>query len=540
MNGNARLTLRWPAVAAAVIALLGVGAGTTYLLMQRSAGSGQRMSGVADPASVPSTARTEPSNVAGNAPANTPNVPLPDVVLTLSQEALKRAGIELVPVTHGAVASSSVRIPGTVEPNAYQQVVVTPLVAGRVTRVFVQLGDQVRLGQTLVQIFSPELVDAQTKYLSARAELEAHKQELARTTKLLAIGAASQQEMERLHAEHAAKQAGVQSLRSRLVLLGMPAPAIDALSPGKEIDATTDVPAPIAGVITERAVNVGLNVDTATRVFTVVDLSSVWVVGAIYERDFSRVRVGSAASVTTTTNPGPARQGRISYIDPQVSADTRTARVRVEVPNPRQDLRLGMYVEIEVATTANREAVMVPRSAVQNVNDRQVVYVANPTEPGKFTEREVHLGDVSGEQVEVLSGVQPGDRVVSTGSFFLRAERERLGLRSTTSTNPPPAAAGSGASGGSAGAAVQTTRISVGEQGYEPSRVTLRSGIPARLTFVRTTDKTCGTAVVFPSLNIRRELPLNQPVVIEFTPREPGEVQFVCGMNMLRGTVVVE
>ena len=125
------------------------------------------------------------------------------------------------------------RIPGTVESNAYKQVVVTPLVAGRVTQVLVALGDQVRRGQTLMQVFSPELADAQTKFLAARAELEAHEHELARTTTLVAIGAASQQEIERLHAEHAAKLAGVQSLRSRLVLLGMPAPAIDA--PGRGV-----------------------------------------------------------------------------------------------------------------------------------------------------------------------------------------------------------------------------------------------------------------------------------------------------------------
>jgi multidrug efflux pump subunit AcrA (membrane-fusion protein) len=350
---------------------------------------------------------------------------------------MKRAGIELVPVTRGAAASSAVRMPGTVEANAYKQVVVTPLVAGRVTRVLVELGDLVRRGQTLMQVFSPELAEAQTKYLSAKAELEAHELELGRTAKLVAIGAASQQEMERLHAEHAAKQAGVQSLRSRLVLLGMPAPAIDGLSPGKQIEASIDIPAPIAGVITERSANMGVNVDTSTKLLTVVDLSSVWVVGALYERDFARVRVGSAASVTTTADPSLARQGRVSYIDPQLSPDTRTARVRVEVPNPRQELRLGMYADIEIAATANRQAVMVPRSAVQNVSERQVVYVANPTEPGKFIEREVQLGDASGEQVEVVSGVQPGDQVVSKGSFFLRAERERLGLRSAKDSNAP-------------------------------------------------------------------------------------------------------
>jgi len=429
MNGNARVTLRWPIVAAAVIALLAVGAGTTYLLMERSSAFAQRMKDIAGPANAPSTGKTQPSTAAGGGPSNTPNLRFPDVVVTLSQEGMKRAGIELVPVMRGATGSSSVRIPGTIEANAYKQVVVTPLVAGRVTRVLVELGNRVRSGETLVQVFSPELADAQTKYLSATAQLEAHERELERTTKLVAIGAASQQELERLHAEHSAKRADLQSFRSRLVLLGMPPAAIDALSPGKEIEATTNIPAPIAGVITERGANVGLNVDTATKLFTVVDLSSVWVVGALYERDFARVRVGSAVSVTTTANPGLALKGHVSYIDPQVSAETRTARVRVEVANPHQELRLGTYADIEVTAAADRQAVMVPRTAVQNVSDRQVVYIANPTEPGKFIEREVRLGPASGDQVEVVSGVQPDDQVVSKGSFFVRAERERLGLR---------------------------------------------------------------------------------------------------------------
>jgi plastocyanin domain-containing protein len=88
-------------------------------------------------------------------------------------------------------------------------------------------------------------------------------------------------------------------------------------------------------------------------------------------------------------------------------------------------------------------------------------------------------------------------------------------------------------------AEVQTARIAVTEKGYEPDRVTLRSGIPARLTIVRMTDKTCGTEIVFPTLNIKRPLPLNEPVVIEFTPAETGDIAFACGMNMLKGVVVV-
>jgi multidrug efflux pump subunit AcrA (membrane-fusion protein) len=199
-----------------------------------------------------------------------------------------------------------------------------------------------------------------------------------------------------------------------------------------------------------------------------------------------------------------------------------------------------MYLDIQISATAAGQAVFIPRSAVQTVGDRQVVYVANPSEPGKFTERVVRLSEAASEQVEVVSGVKPGDQIVSQGSFFVRAERERLGLASPRDSSTAPLAGRSESVDSARGAAVQTARITVREQGYQPSRVTLRAGIPARLTFMRTTDKTCGTAVTFPSLNIRRELPLNQPVEIEFTPQQPGDIGFVCGVDMLRGTVVVQ
>lgn len=512
---NGRVTLGWPALLAAGLALLAAGAAGAYLL---TAESRHRATAVA---SSPQSAPAQKARAAsGNA------------TVTLTPEAMRKAGIELATATTGRGGPASVRLPGTVEANAYKEVVVTPLVAGRVTRVLAELGDHVRRGQTLLQVYSPELADAQTKYLSAQAELAAHEQELARTGKLVAIGAASQQEMERLHAEHTAKQAALQSLRSRLVLLGMSGPAIDALSPGTAVAAATDVPAPIAGVVTARDANAGLNVDTATKVFTVVDLSSVWVVGALYERDFPRVRVGSPAVVTVPADPAHPRPGRVGYIDPQLNGETRTARVRVEVPNPGEQLRLGMYADVDIAGAPNGEAVLVPRSAIQSVGARQVVYVA--TGPGTFSEREVQLGEAVGAQVVIASGLKAGERVASTGSFFVRAERERLGL--------PAAPAASGATTGTAepeSAGPQAVRVTVGATGFEPVRVNVKAGVPARLTFVRTTDETCATAVVFPGLDIRRELPLNQPVLITFTPEKAGTIDFVCGMNMLRGTVVV-
>ena len=118
----------------------------------------------------------------------------------------------------------------------------------------------------------------------------------------------------------------------------------------------------------------------------------------------------------------------MSYIDPQVSPETRTAKVRIEVPNARNDLRLGMYAEALLGDEAGVPTPMIPRSAVQNVGDRTVVYLVNPKEPGTFVEREVRLGMATGNQVSVLAGVQTGDVVVGAGSFSVRAEVERLGF----------------------------------------------------------------------------------------------------------------
>ena len=157
-----------------------------------------------------------------------------EVVVTLTPEAIQRAGIVLAPVSAGR-DTSALRLPGVVQPNAYKQIVITPVVAGRVTRVLAELGQSVRRGQPLAEIFSPELAEAETRFVSARAELEAHERELQRTEKLVEIGSASRQELERLHAEHAAKLTAVESSRSRLELLGLSTSAIAGLGPGKEV-----------------------------------------------------------------------------------------------------------------------------------------------------------------------------------------------------------------------------------------------------------------------------------------------------------------
>jgi hypothetical protein len=323
--------------------------------------------------------------------------------------------------------------------------------------------------------------------------------------------------------------------------------------------------------VTERDANVGANVDPGTKLLTIVDLSSVWVVGNLYERDFAAVRVGSRATVTTTAYPDLVARGTVSYIDPQVRPETRTAQIRVEVANPQGRLRLGMYADVQIATGGSAPTLHLPKAAVQQVADRPVVYLADPKDRARFVERDVRVGLATGDMAEVLAGLQSGDLVVTSGSFALRAERDRLGLgrpasgapavaKSAPSAAPstpssigvarpesapasgarPPAGQGSAAPSQAArpASSFQTASVTITQIGFEPETLTLRAGVPARITFTRTTENTCGTEVEFPDLDISRALPLNQPVVIELTPKS-GELTFACGMNMLRGTIVV-
>ncbi len=405
------IQLSWPALVIGAIMLVAIGVGAAYLLLPRPA----------------PTADARPMPSAPAAPTSSTG-PLPDVEITLSEEAEKRSGILVSPVTTSNT-TSGLRVPGVVEANAYKQVVVSPLATGRVTQVRVILGQSVAKGAPLVDIHSPDLAGAQTRYLSMRAEFQAVEQEMARTTRLVEIGAASKQELERIHAEHVSHRTEVDSARARLELLGMTPPQIAQLASRGDVAATTTVASPISGVVTERAVNPGTAVDAASPLVTVVDLSTVWVVGDLYERDFSAVTVGTPAIVTTAALPDVTIAGKVAYIDPQVRNETRTARIRIEVPNPGRRLRLGMYADIEISSPGRASQILIPRAAVQNVADRTVVYLKDPKTSGRFIEREVRLGSSSGDDVVVSFGLAPGDAIVSAGSFSLRAERERLGLR---------------------------------------------------------------------------------------------------------------
>ena len=381
----------------------------------------QDHAGMNMPGSDSPLARRSLESEGGNPESRIPNPESREISLT--PEMIQRAGIRTVAARKGT-AAVRLHLPGVVQPNAYKNVDVTSLVAGRVTQVRAELGQLVMQNEVLTTIYSPELADAQTTFIQAKAARDAHGLALTRTQRLYAIGAVSREELERMTAEAAEMDRAQEVARSRLVLLGIPEDKAQRIGSPADVVTTFDVKSPLAGVITKRSANQGLNIDPSTPLFTVTDLSTVWVVADLYERDFASVGVGSPVTITTTAYPALELRGRVNYIDPQVQAETRTAKLRAEVANRGDRLRLGMFVDVSITGRSARPVVMVPKTALQTMGTQSVVFVL--TKPGRFTWRDVTAGDAQGEEIAISSGLEPGDMVVAAGAFFLRAERERM------------------------------------------------------------------------------------------------------------------
>jgi len=464
-------------------------------------------------------------------PAGTPAASASgDIVITLTPEAATRAGIRTARPTVGQVAGR-VTIPGIVEPNPYNQVVVRSVAAGQVRSVTVELGVAVKRADLLATIHSPELAETAREFLSMQSEFEAAHQRLTRLEGLVKLGAASQQELETARAEHTRHSTDVESARSKLTLLGLTTNQIASLSATTSMDSIVRITSPRDGVITTRSINTGANIVASTDLFTVTDLSAVWVVANVYERDLGRIKIGTAATITAAVVNGRRWSGRVSYIDPQLAADTRTAKVRIELPNADRALKFGMYADVAIAASETAKAVLIPRSAIQTIGAQSVVYVTDPQRPGRYVERSIVVGPSSGPTAEVLTGIVDTDEVVVEGSFALRAERDRLGLPPPVSVVTPPVAP--------VGAAVQRVAIDVTKEGFVPATAEVKAGVPIELVFTRRTEETCAKEIDVPSIKVRKALFLNQPVAIAVPAGPARTLEFACGMNMFKGSVVV-
>ncbi|HEX8503189.1 MAG TPA: efflux RND transporter periplasmic adaptor subunit [Pyrinomonadaceae bacterium] len=351
-----------------------------------------------------------------------------EATLTVTPEAAARAGVQSEAVGEQLSPEASQQAAnGVVQANAYRSTPVLSLVGGRLVSVAAEAGQEVRRGQAVAVVFSDELATAQSRYLSAQAELEEHHKHHARTLKLVEIGAASREEFEQATSILKKAEAEAASQRQRLLLLGLSPQRVAALRGPAQVSSEVTLAAPSAGTVISRAANPGEVVEANKEILRVADLSTVWVVAQVFERDLARVRVGSGASVTSDAYPGRVFRGRVTYVDPQLEAATRTAQVRVEVANPGQALKLGMYVGVGFGAlgTAEATAPTVPASAVQTIGGRTVVFLATP-DPAVYVMRPVRLGAEASGRYPVLEGLHVGDRVVTAGSFLLRAEWLKL------------------------------------------------------------------------------------------------------------------
>lgn len=268
-----------------------------------------------------------------------------------------------------------------------------------------------------------ELEQDTTKLRTAEAEVEEARLREIRAGKLLPISAEVRSASEEALNKLRTAETELASTRQRLILYGMPTARINTLRSASQTTSELAVPAPASGTVTARSANVGEVVEANKELMRITDLSSVWVIAQVYERDLAGFRVGGGASVSTDAFPNRLFRGHVTYIDPQLDETTRTAKVRVELSNPNRELKIGMYVRVAFAARGNSErtAPVVPASALQNINGRQVVFVAT-ADANVFELRPVRLGAESNGRFQVFEGLTVGDRVVTNGSFMLRAE----------------------------------------------------------------------------------------------------------------------
>lgn len=335
-------------------------------------------------------------------------------IVRLTSAAAQSAGIVVEEIGTSTLTATS-RFTGAVEPNQQQLQQVTPLVAGRVEQVYARLGDAVRAGSVLATISSPEVAEMHGKLLEAQAHLNLTEANLRRTQRLTELGAAAGKDLSAATAEAETARFDVSHLRDALNILGALA------ENGQHNISTVRLLSPISGVVMERTVNPGSGVEAGKPLFTIANLSTVWVIANVPEVQVAMMRTGAAAQVRGASLGNDILHGTVGYIDPVLSDATRTARVRVDVNNPAGRLKVGMFVDVTIANaTGATQALTVAGDAVQRVNEKDVVFVQTAVDT--FAPREITLGASLGGRRIVLAGLNAGDRVVSKGSFTLKSQ----------------------------------------------------------------------------------------------------------------------
>jgi Cu(I)/Ag(I) efflux system membrane fusion protein len=325
----------------------------------------------------------------------------------LSPQAIRATGVAVVRVERAEVAPE-IRAVGTIETDETRLVRVSARVAGRIEKLFANFtGEKVAAGAPLYSLYSPDLVATQREYLLA---IENRRTLSAGTTDAI-------QSADEL----------VAAARDRLRLWGVGPDQIAALERAGKPELALIFRSPLNGTVLQKIAVEGQYVSEGTDLYLLADLSSVWLVTQVYEYELARLRVDQPAEATFASLPGETFRGRVAFIEPVLDRETRTARVRIVLPNLKAALKPGMFANALIRTPAGQRLV-VPRSSLIDTGARRVVYVE--AAPNSFVSREVRPGVTSGGLVEILEGLKEGDRVVAQGNFFIDSQAQLSGGQS--------------------------------------------------------------------------------------------------------------
>jgi len=350
-------------------------------------------------------------------------------LVTLTQDEIRSSAIVIEPVVRGEFKVHR-DFPATVVPDHRTTAEITALVRGRVVDVYADLGQQVKADDLLAILYSSDLGMAQSTYLKAGAKLFVAERAFERAKMLLQEKVIGLAEAQRRQGEMLSLRAEKREAEDRLRLLGMSEDQITKLNKDQKIVSYVPITAPFDGRVIARNLTKGEVVEVTEKLFTIADLSEVWVMANIPEKDIPFIRADAGTSdkssveqivdVLLTAYPGEVFHGKVTYVGDVLEVATRTMNLRLEVPNPHRKLKPQMYATIRVHSLPEPNVLMVREVAVQRERDRRFVFVQRDAHT--FEARDVQLGESNGEVFKVLDGLREGEPVVVKGAFVLKSE----------------------------------------------------------------------------------------------------------------------
>jgi cobalt-zinc-cadmium efflux system membrane fusion protein len=330
------------------------------------------------------------------------------------------AHVQVVSVEKAALPRV-LRLTGAVAYNAFKTTPVFAAIGGPVRELLVTPGETVHAGQPLLTVNSPDYSAARSAFLKARTAFLLADKFYTRAQDLLSHGAIAEADFQTAESTRNQAQADLQSSEDALRVLGINDPESLEKNPPKT---TSQVPvlAPVGGEVVERLVGPGQLLQAGTtQVFTISDMSTVWVLVNVYQGEVAYVRPGDGVDITTDAYPDTFH-GKISYLAPALDPNTRTLQARIVTENPSNKLKKDMYVTASVNAGSVANALTVPDAAVLHDTENQpfVYVVQSATKQNEFARRLVHLGDSHGGRTQITDGLKEGEHVVGDGSLFLQ------------------------------------------------------------------------------------------------------------------------